>query len=87
MSTVTIAHLDDIYVKMPLRVFQLCHENKPGAFGGVETIAVGAGVTGTAACTNVPVELTAVELMASLTVGSAMMLPGPRILPKRSSRP
>jgi hypothetical protein len=82
-----IAHLEDMYVNMPPAVFQLCNVNNPPANGLLAAATgVGDGVTGTPPWKKVFVELTD-EFIASVRVGSAIMLPGPRILPNRSSRP
>jgi hypothetical protein len=88
MSKVTIAHLEETYVKMPPAVFQLCHVNSPDApvAAAAAASAVADGVAD-APWKKALVELTEDEFIASVRVGSAIMLPGPRILPKRSSRP
>jgi hypothetical protein len=91
ISRVTMAHLEETYVKMPPAVFQLCHVNRPDAPEAVAVAAAAASAVadGVAAAPwkKAFVELTEDEFIASVRVGSAIMLPGPRILPKRSSRP
>jgi hypothetical protein len=71
-------------VNMPPAVFQLCHVNSPDAPAAAW---VGTDGVAAAAWTKAFVVLTEDEFSASVRVGSAMMLPGPRIRPKRSSRP
>lgn len=86
MRSVTIAQRDETYWKMPPAVFQVCHDRRPDAFDTLDMAVVGTGVAVTA-WTIVPVEFSIEEFDGPLRVGSAMMLPGARILPKISSMP